>query len=124
MNYYLSTINSVLEKTFFEQFFGTSGDWATRHNIFLDFMDYTGIFGTIIFIATSIILSMNYFMANLAHYSNWNINATIYTYFAAIALLCDNLVNSNLSLPYYTINIIIIYSVTIFSLLEDSSTDQ
>ena len=119
LNYYLATINSVLDKTIYEQLFGTNGDWATRHNTVLDFLDYTGIIGISIFIFMFIILSMNFFKANLSEYVTWNKNAVIYSCFAAFTFSFDNIVNSNISLPYYAVNFLIIFSLSIISLLDN-----
>ena len=105
---YTASIAEIYDGSNSDLLLGVADGWSTRHNLLLDLVYHSGLVGVCCFIVASIVLIQFNGKLNLSR-SAWSFTYNGFPFlFVLFALSFDNLINTNLYLVYYSVNIIVL----------------
>ena len=105
---YNSSIAEICNGTYIDLLFGVADGWSTRHNLLLDLIYHSGLVGVCCFIVASTLLIQSNSKLNLSR-SAWGSTYNGFPFlFVLFVLSFDNLINTNVYLVYYSVNIIVV----------------
>ena len=119
---YLPTLYEILDGGLSSSlFFGRGTGYSEKHNMLLDTVYFAGLTGLVIvsgiFISLIYIAKGNGFFLGLTRSKRKQSYATL----TLIAIFIDNMGNQNITLPYYSISIFLIYSYATFCINENEN---
>lgn len=120
---YLPTLYEILDGGFSSSlFFGHGTGYAEKHNMLLDTVYFSGLTG--LAIVSGIFISLVYIAKSNGFFSGLlrSKRKKSCTALALIAIFFDNMGNQNITLPYYSISIFLIYSYAIFCVSESENS--
>ena len=101
---------------------GYADGWATQHNIIIDLIYHSGLFGLALFSLIVIRFIHRIKTVGLLKTVKYGTDFKLYLGFVGIALLVDNFLNVNFSLPYYSVSVLLIFVCSIASLENRTGT--
>jgi hypothetical protein len=112
---YESFVSIIQASSAVQLLFGHAGGWGGFSNLFIEFFVRLGIIGFLLYFA-SIYFMLRFFRHRvsvrhkpiLSRFSYYSKNIRIWLFFAVFSVLGANLINMNLQLPYYVINLTLI----------------
>jgi len=108
LSLYTSSIAEIYNGTYVDLLFGVADGWSTRHNLLLDLVYHSGLIGVFCFIVASTVLIQSSGTINLSCLASGPTYNGFAFLFVLFALSFDNLINTNLYLVYYSVNIIVV----------------
>ena len=108
LSLYIPSITEIYNGTYIDLLFGVADGWSTRHNLLLDLVYHSGLVGVCLFTVSSTVLIQSLGKLNLSP-SAWVLTYNAFPFlFILFAVAFDNLINTNLYLVYYTVNIMVV----------------
>ena len=103
-----------------EVFFGHGGGWGGYSNIFVELIYRLGVIGFMLFVV-SFILSLKFVGTSLQlHFitakqtKRMDYHLKVWVMFLVLSMLASNIINMNLQLPYYVVNILFVSLVYLY----------
>lgn len=114
MKVYLPIIHEIFDEGLSQSlFFGYADGWAAKHNMILDTIYFSGLIG--LAVVGLILANLVYLMKGSGVFTGMlrSKDKKIYSLYALAVLFIDNMVNQNLTMPYYTISVTLTYCYTL-----------